>query len=109
MPQFSQLYKQAVVINLRSPPHPHGEGKGCSVGRGSRPALKPSAVVQSLGNLDRTWDFSGLRSPVYLANDNTTNMYAWVRWDRNGKAFRKCPLFMLWLKAASSMGQGEFS
>lgn len=42
--------------------------------------------------MDRTGDFSGLGSPVYLASDNPSNVCPWLRWDRNRKAFRKCPL-----------------
>lgn len=70
--------------------------------------LKPSSVVQSRGTLDRTWDVSGLRSPVYLANDNTANMCTWVRWVRNGKAFRKRPLSAL-APGRLLAGAGEFS
>lgn len=57
--------------------------------------------------MDRTWDFSGLRSPVYLASDNPSNTGPWVTWDRNENPVRKCPLLPLWPLAGSLWGRGS--
>lgn len=84
MPQFPHSSKQAVskalfllIMEQRA-----------VVKRGKRPALKFGCVLQSLGMLDRTRDFSGL--PVYLASGNTSDVCPVLRCSTNERAFRKC-------------------